>query len=197
MNWPIRNTSQIQNYYFLLIDNTIMWSPSFFFISNRFYRTLNNFVPLNGHIITEFSWVVTMAPVVLSADILRWTVTSHWHRQFRRISNSIEICLVGRAPGCWSHRRSIHGSNFLTAVTYSTQSNSKLYVQKNNYVPNAPVELAHYLNESRVYLNSHRISIKIENSWNGLQVHFHRTSLGGKVHMTNSTTCSPVEMIYN
>ena len=42
----------------------------------------------------------------------------------------------------WSHRRRIHGSNFLTAVTYSTQSNSKLYVQKNNYGPNPPVELA-------------------------------------------------------
>ena len=31
---------------------------------------------------------------------------------------------------------------FFTAVTYSSQSNSKLYVQKNNYVPNSPVELA-------------------------------------------------------
>ena len=58
-----------------------MWNPSFFFISNRFYKTLNNFVSLNDHIITEFSWVVTMAPVVLNADILPWTVTAHWHRQ--------------------------------------------------------------------------------------------------------------------
>ena len=41
-----------------------------------------------------------------------------------------------------SHRRRDHGSNFLTAVTYCSQSNSKLYVQKNNYVPNHPVELA-------------------------------------------------------
>ena len=65
----------------LAIDTTIMWSPSLFFISNRFYRTLNNFVSLNDHIITEFSWVVTMAPAVPSADILRWLVTSHWHRQ--------------------------------------------------------------------------------------------------------------------
>ena len=44
----------------------------------------------------------------------------------------------------WSHRRGGHGSNILTAVTYSSQSNSKLYVQKNNYVPNPPVELAHW-----------------------------------------------------
>ena len=31
-----------------------------------------------------------------------------------------------------SHRRDGHGSNFLTAVTYSSQSNSKLFVQKKN-----------------------------------------------------------------
>ena len=43
-----------------------------------------------------------------------------------------------------SHRRRGHGLNFLTAVTYSSQSNSKWYVQKNNYVPNHPVELAQY-----------------------------------------------------
>ena len=41
-----------------------------------------------------------------------------------------------------SHRTEGHGSNFLTAFTHNSQSNSKLYVQKNNYVPNSPVELA-------------------------------------------------------
>ena len=46
-------------------------------------------------------------------------------------SGSCVTCLIYR-----SHRRGGHGSNFLTAVTYSTQSNSKLYVRKNNYVPN-------------------------------------------------------------
>ena len=55
--------------------------PNIIFHSNRFYRTLNNFVPLNDHIITEFSWAVTMAPAVPSVDILRWPVTLHWHRQ--------------------------------------------------------------------------------------------------------------------
>ena len=55
-----------------------MWSPSLFFISNRFYKTQNNFGPLNEHIFTEFSWVVTMAPAVSSTDILRWPVTSQW-----------------------------------------------------------------------------------------------------------------------
>ena len=43
-----------------------------------------------------------------------------------------------------SHHREDHGSNFFTAFTYSSQSNLKLYVQKNNYVPNSPVELAQY-----------------------------------------------------
>ena len=33
------------------------------------------------------------------------------------------------------------------------------------------------LNASTVYRNSHRISIKIENSWNGLHEQYHRTSL--------------------
>ena len=46
-----------------------------------------------------------------------------------------------------SHHREDHGSNFLTAFTYSSQSSLKLYVQKNNYVPNSPVELAHCLIE--------------------------------------------------
>ena len=77
VNWPIRNSTQIRNG-IQLIDNTIMWGSPFFFISNRFYKTQNNFGPLNNHIITEFSWVVTMAPVVPSTDILRWPVTSQW-----------------------------------------------------------------------------------------------------------------------
>ena len=47
-----------------------------------------------------------------------------------------------------SHRREEHGSNSLTAVTYSSQSNSKLYVQRNNYVPNPPIELAQCLNKA-------------------------------------------------
>ena len=49
-----------------------------FFISNSFYKTQNNFGSLNDHIITEFLWVVTMAPAVPSTDILRWPVTSQW-----------------------------------------------------------------------------------------------------------------------
>ena len=44
-------------------------------------------------------------------------------------------------------------TNFLTVVTYSDQSNSKLYSQKNNYVPNPPVELAHWL-VSTIWLRS-------------------------------------------
>ena len=75
MNWPIRNSTQIR-IRIELVGNTTMWNPSLFFISNRFYKTQNNFGPLNDHIITEFSWVVTMAPAVPSTDILRWPVTS-------------------------------------------------------------------------------------------------------------------------
>ena len=46
-----------------------MWNPPLFFISNRFYKTQSNFGPLNDHIITEFLWVLTMAPAVRSSDI--------------------------------------------------------------------------------------------------------------------------------
>ena len=77
MNRPIRSSTQIRNY-ICLIDNTIMWRPSLFFMSNRFYRTQNDFGPLNDHIITKFSWVVTMVPIAPSTDILRWPVTSQW-----------------------------------------------------------------------------------------------------------------------
>ena len=77
MNWPISNSAQIRNQ-IQLIDNTIMWKPLPFFISNRFYRTLKKFGPWNDRISTEISWVVTMVPTVPSADILRWPVTSQW-----------------------------------------------------------------------------------------------------------------------
>ena len=43
-----------------------MGSPSLFFISNRFYRTLNNFGNLNDHIITEFSWVAMTCNVIVA-----------------------------------------------------------------------------------------------------------------------------------
>ena len=45
-----------------------------------------------------------------------------------------------------SHRRRGHGSNFLAAVINSSQSNSKLYIQNDNSVPNHPVELVHCYN---------------------------------------------------
>ena len=75
MNWPIRNTVSNSKLNLAYRQNHNV-KP---FI--LFYRTLKNFVSFNDHIITVFSWVVTMALAVLSADILRWTVTSHWHRQ--------------------------------------------------------------------------------------------------------------------
>ena len=75
IKWPIRNSTQIR-IRIELVGNTIMWNSSLFFISNRIYKTQNNFGPLNDHIITEFSWVVTLAPAVPSTDILRWPVSS-------------------------------------------------------------------------------------------------------------------------
>ena len=82
MKWPIRNSTQIRIRIWL-IGNTIMWNPSLFFISNRFYKTQNNFGPLSDHIITKFSLVVIMAPAVPSTDILRWPVTSQGPSSWR------------------------------------------------------------------------------------------------------------------
>ena len=75
MNWPIRNSTQIR-IRIELVGNTIMWNPSLFFISNRFYKTQNNFGPWNDHIITEFSWVVTQSA---SINLCRhWPVGDLW-----------------------------------------------------------------------------------------------------------------------
>ena len=52
------------------------------FHSNMFYKTQNNFGLLNDHIITEFSWVVTMAPTVFSTDILRYVITHVYSHYF-------------------------------------------------------------------------------------------------------------------
>ena len=108
-----------------------------------------------------------------STDILRWPVMSQWPSSRRvqcsvfaipdHAKLILGICNIKewwRWHSCilWHvldpiscvtwliyrcHRRGGHGSNFLTAVTYSSQSNSNLYIQKNNYVPKPPVELAH------------------------------------------------------
>ena len=69
-----------------------MWSPSLFFNSISFCRRQNNFGPLNDHIITEISRVVTMAPAVPSADSLRWPVTSQWPSLFA-ISDHTKLIL--------------------------------------------------------------------------------------------------------
>ena len=46
----------------------MIWGPSLFVIFNRFYKLQSIFGPSNDHIITEFSWVVTMAPAVPITD---------------------------------------------------------------------------------------------------------------------------------
>ena len=61
------------------------------------------------------------------------------------------------------HQREDHGSNILTALTYSSQSNSKLYVQKNNYVPNSPVELVQWKAMVQSYV--HRRDLKTNDTY--------------------------------
>ena len=137
-----------------------------------------NFGPLNNHIITKFSWVVTMVPTALSTDILRWPVTSQWPSSRRvwswRICHTksqkliLGLCNI-KEWWIWhrSHTLARFGRNFVCHLTYlpispqwrprfelsyavtsSNQSNSKLYVQKNNYVPKPPVEPAQWYTDS-------------------------------------------------
>ena len=51
------------------------------------------------------------------------------------------VCRVTYLPN--SPRRG-HVTNFLTAVTYGSQSHRKVYLQKHNYVQKLPVELANW-----------------------------------------------------
>ena len=128
MNWPIRNSTQIQ-IRIELVGNTIMWNPSLFFISNRFYKTQNNFGPLNDHIITEFSWVVTMTPAVPSTDILRWPVTSQLPSTRRlncgvfaiSVNKKLILGLCNMNQWWWWHRSltlAYFGRNFVCFVIY-------------------------------------------------------------------------------
>ena len=105
-----------------------MWNPSPLFISNRFCRTQKNVGPLNNHIITKLSWVVTMVPTALSTDILRWPVTSQWPSSRRRgvfaIPDHTKLIL-----GLWnikegwrwhrSHTLASFRRNFVCHLTYS------------------------------------------------------------------------------
>ena len=43
-----------------------------------------------------------------------------------------------------SHRMGDHRSNFFTALTYISKSNSKLYVLKNNYVQSLPIDVTSF-----------------------------------------------------
>ena len=154
-----------------------MWRPSLFFISNRFYRMQNSFGPWNDHwrifmgchhgTSRAHGWHlavtcnVTVA-IVKTIVVVAYLPSNHT-KLFLGLCNEKRVvkktdrilCLVLDAISCvtWliyrSHRRGGHGSNFLTALFYSGQSNSKLYVQKNNYVLNPPVELAHCFRHSK------------------------------------------------
>ena len=77
INRSIRNLTQIRNSNLVYGQHHDV-KPITILYFQQFRRTQNNFGPLNDHIITEFSWVVTMAHVVSCADILRWPATSQW-----------------------------------------------------------------------------------------------------------------------
>ena len=113
-----------------------MWSPSLFFISNRIYRTLNNVGPLNDHIIMEIPCNCGVFAISENTKLyLGLYNVNEWRREHRshilaRFGRNC-VCHVTYLPICRSHRWRDHGSNFLTAVTYSSKSNLELYVVKN------------------------------------------------------------------
>ena len=128
MNWPIRNSTQLW-IRINPIGNTIMWNLSLFFISNRLYKTQKKFGPLNDDSITEFPWVVTMAPAVPNTDIFRWPVTSQWpslrrlNRGVFAISDNTKLTLGLYNMNEWwrwqrSHTLACFGRNFVCHVTY-------------------------------------------------------------------------------
>ena len=57
INLPITNSTQNRNSIWFK-NNTIMWNPSFFFISNRFHRSQNNVGPLN---VTKNCWSLKLS----------------------------------------------------------------------------------------------------------------------------------------
>ena len=107
-----------------------MWIPSLFFISGSFYRMQYNFGPLNDHMITEFSWVVTMvtghaqhchllvtcpvtvttANTVVIVCYLTYQITQNWF---------LGLCIIDES---WkrhnSHTRARFGCNCVCHVIY-------------------------------------------------------------------------------
>ena len=122
-----------------LKNSILLWNPHHSPSFPMFRRTQNHFGPLNYNMIKGFSWAVTM-------------VTGHaqhcGHRQgdcncrlFAKSDHTKRaLWYKGGCKFCvtWfiyaSHGMGGHGTNFLTAVIYDSQSNTKLYWQKNNYV---------------------------------------------------------------
>ena len=54
---------------------------------------------------------------------------------FLGLCNINEWWIGGHRSHTLAHHRGGHGLNVLIAVTYNSQSNSKLYLQKNNHIP--------------------------------------------------------------
>ena len=150
--WPIRTSTQSWNW-IKFKGYIILWNSSLFFIFSRFYRTQNNFDPSYNHMITE--WVVTMiadhvqhwhlavtCPITLAT--VKTTVIAVYQQYQIARNDSSGLCNINEWCVTWliyrSHPRGSHSTNFLTAVTLSRQSNSKLNLQKNNHVPKHPVE---------------------------------------------------------
>ena len=126
-----------------------MWNPSLFFI----LQNTKQFWPLkNDHIITEFSWFAPWhrpCPVLTSCGDLQHHSghrQNDWTHGVFAISDNTKLILgLCNMNEWWRWHRSQtlarFGCNFVCHATF-LQSNSKLYVQKNNYVPNSPVEFA-------------------------------------------------------
>ena len=145
-----------------------MWNPSLFFISNRFYKIQKKFGPLTDHIITEFSWVVTMAP---ACDLKHHSGhrQDDWNCGVFAISDNTKLILGLCNINEWwrwhrSHTLACFWHSFVCHVTYlpiSPQGRPRfelcyrVYLQQpvefkivrteNYYVPNSPVELAQWL----------------------------------------------------
>ena len=84
--------------------------------SNDFQDNCNYRLFVISHYKNQFSWLCNI---------------NDWQKQHR-------LHIVGRFV--WliylPHRRGVHSTNFLAAVTCDSQSNSKSYLQKHNYVQN-------------------------------------------------------------
>ena len=116
-----------------------MWNASFFFISNRFYKTQNNFGPFNDHIITEFSWVVTMAPAQSVMKMAQIAYSGFFWTQFRVSRDLFTNLTAGKAtvrtflPHLLTATNRIQNCTHRKIITYQTpKSNLPIDIYDNS-----------------------------------------------------------------